>query len=113
MLHICGDSTKVLHLYADTGADIVEIDHKVDLAMAKQAIGDKTCLLGNVDTVSALLLGTPDLVRHDAEACISAAAANGRYMLGSGCMVPRPTPVENVKAMVEVAHSHANDFWVG
>jgi MtaA/CmuA family methyltransferase len=111
LLHICGDSTKVLHLYADTGADIVEIDHKVDLAMAKQAIGDKTCLLGNVDTVSALLLGTPDLVRHDAEACISAAAANGRYMLGSGCMVPRTTPLENVKTMVEVARAHPNDFW--
>ena len=113
LLHICGDSSKVLHLYAETGADIVEIDHKVDLAYAKQIIGDKTCLLGNVDTVSALLLGSPDKVRQASEACIAAAAQGGRYMLGSGCMVPRPTPVENVKAMIEVARSHPNDFWAG
>ena len=110
LLHICGDSTKVLHLYAETGADIVEIDHKVDLALAKETIGHTTCLLGNVDTVSTLLLGTPEKVRQDSEACIAAAAHNGRFMLGSGCMVPRPTPVENVKAMVEVARAHANDF---
>jgi uroporphyrinogen decarboxylase len=111
LLHICGDSTKVLPLYAATGADIVEIDHKVDLAYAKQTIGDQTCLLGNVDTVNALLLGSPDKVRQDSENCIAAAAHNGRYMLGSGCMVPRTTPLDNVRAMVDVARAHRNDSW--
>ncbi len=111
LLHICGNSTKVLDLYAATGADVVEIDHKVDLAHAKKRIGDRTCLLGNVDTVSALLLGSPDDVRQASEKCIEAAAAGGAYMLGSGCMISRSTPVENVKAMVEVARSHANDPW--
>lgn len=110
LLHICGDSRKVLHLYAETGADIVEIDHKVDLAFAKKLIGDKTCLLGNVDTVSALFLGTPDMVREVSENCISKAAKGGAYMLGSGCMTPRNTPIENMQAMVDVARSHVNDF---
>lgn len=112
LLHICGDSSKVLHLYADTGADIVEIDHKVDLAYAKQTIGGRTCLLGNVDTVSTLLLGTPDKVRQDSEKCIADAAEGGGYMLGSGCMVPRTTSLENMQALVDVAHSHPNEFWV-
>lgn len=113
LLHICGNSTKVLDLYADTGTDVVEIDHKVDLAYAKQRIGDRTCLLGNVDTVSALLLGTPDDVRLASQRCIDEAAGGGAFMLGSGCMVPRTTPVENVKAMVEVARSHENSSWNG
>jgi uroporphyrinogen decarboxylase len=111
LLHICGDSTRVLPLYAATGADIVEIDHKVDMAYAKKTIGDRTCLLGNVDTVTALLLGSPETVRQAAEHCIAVAAPGGRYMLGSGCMVPRVTPLENVQVMVEVARSHANDTW--
>ena len=51
LLHICGDATQVLPLYAGTGADIVELDSKVDLAYAKRIIGDLTCILGNVDTV--------------------------------------------------------------
>jgi uroporphyrinogen decarboxylase len=110
LLHICGDSTKVLELYADTGADVVEIDHKVDLAYAKATIGHRTCILGNVDTVDPLLLGTPDEVRAASEKCIADAAAGGGFILGAGCMVPRIAPVENVKAMVEVARSHSNQF---
>jgi uroporphyrinogen decarboxylase len=112
LLHICGDSTKVLHLYADTGADIVEIDHKVDLAYAKRTIGQRTCLLGNVDTVSTLFLGSPDDVRQASEKCIADAAHGGAYMLGSGCMTPRNTPLDNMRAMVSVARSHPNDQWL-
>ncbi len=108
LLHICGDATAVLPLYADTGADIVEIDSKVDLAAAKQRIGDRTCLLGNVDTVTVLLQGSADAVRRASEACIAAAAQGGGFMLGSGCMTPRGTPLENLKVMVDVARSHPN-----
>jgi uroporphyrinogen decarboxylase len=111
LLHICGDSSQVLDLYADTGADVVEIDYKVDLAVAKRRIGDRTCLLGNVDTVSALLQGTPDTVRTASEKCIADAADGGAYMLGSGCMVPRTVPINNVKTMVEVARSYENTSW--
>jgi uroporphyrinogen decarboxylase len=112
LLHICGNSTKVLHLYAATGADIVEIDHKVDLAYAKRTIGDRACLLGNVDTVSTLLLGTPDDVREASEMCIKTAAQGGGYMLGSGCQTPRMTALDNMRAMVSVARSYRNDQWV-
>jgi uroporphyrinogen decarboxylase len=110
LLHICGNSTKVLELYAQTGADIIEIDHKVDLAYAKQVVGNRACLLGNIDPVATLLLGDPDKVRQDCEIAISKGMPNGGYMLGSGCMVPRTTPLENVRVMVDVARSHPNNF---
>jgi uroporphyrinogen decarboxylase len=110
LLHICGDATQVLPLYASTGADIVELDSKVDLAYAKQIIGDKTCILGNVDTVTTLLQGTPTKVRHDSEQCIAAASFGGGYILGSGCMMPRHTPIENIQAMIETARSFTNDM---
>jgi uroporphyrinogen-III decarboxylase len=58
-------------------------------------------------------LGSPADVRQASERCIAGAAAGGAYMLGSGCMVPRTTPIENVKAMVEVARSHENSSWNG
>ena len=73
-------------------------------------IGERAAIIGNVDTVSALLLGTPEKVRADSEKCIAAAAAGGGYILGSGCMVPRTAPLENVKAMIEVARAYANEF---
>lgn len=111
LLHICGNSSNVLQRYADTGADVVEIDHKVDLSYAKQEIGDRTALLGNVDTVSTLLLGSVEDVQQASLACIEKAWDGGAYMLGSGCMISRNTPVENVRAMVEVARAQENSSW--
>jgi uroporphyrinogen decarboxylase len=102
LLHICGDSSKVLHLYAETGADVIEVDHKVDLALARRLVGDRACLIGNVDPVTVLLQGTPELVRTASQRCLDAAPGGG-YVLGSGCVVPRITPLENVRAMVQAA----------
>ena len=105
LLHICGDSTKVLHLYADTGADMVEIDNAVDMAVAKRLIGDRVAVVGNVHTVTELLQGTPESVAASAQRCIDDAGYGGGFLLGSGCIVPRYAPLENVQAMVRVAHS--------
>jgi uroporphyrinogen decarboxylase len=105
LLHICGDSTPVLDLYADTGADLVEIDHAVDLGEAKRRIGHRVALAGNVHTVTELLQGTPAEVRDSAQRCIDQAGPGGGFLLGSGCIVPRATPLANVQEMVRVAHS--------
>jgi uroporphyrinogen decarboxylase len=104
LLHICGDSTQVLSLYADTGADLVEIDNMVDLATAKRLIGDRVTLMGNVHTVHDLLEGTSATVRAAAQRCIDQAGPGGRFILGSGCIVPRRAPLANVVEMVRVAH---------
>ena len=105
LLHICGNSTNVLDLYADTGADMVEIDNVVDLRVAKERIGDRIALVGNVHTVTDLLQGTPESVAASAQRCIDQAGIGSGFLLGSGCIVPRYTTVENVKAMVATAHS--------
>jgi uroporphyrinogen decarboxylase len=103
LLHICGDSSKVLDLYAETGVDIIEIDHKVDLAYAKSVVGDRACVIGNVDPVTVLLQGTPASVRSAATRCLEA-GSDGGFILGSGCIVPRMSPLENVREMVATAH---------
>jgi uroporphyrinogen decarboxylase len=103
LLHICGDSTQVLERYRDTGADLIEIDNKVDLGVARQRIGDDVILAGNVHTVTDLLQGTPDTVAASARRCIQQTGGRG-FILGSGCLVPRHTPLDNVRAMVQVAH---------
>ncbi|MFN0153642.1 MAG: uroporphyrinogen decarboxylase family protein [Gaiella sp.] len=102
LLHICGDASKVIGLYADTGADIIEVDHKVDLAFARDTVAGRSCLIGNLDPVTVLLQGTPERVRAASEACL-AVGRGGGYVLGSGCVVPRHTALENLQAMVAAA----------
>ncbi len=103
VLHICGNSTKVLEQYADTGADVVEIDNMVDLSVAREKIGARVALMGNVHTVNDLLSGTPETVRAAAQRCIEQAGGGRRFILGSGCIVPRHAPLDNLRAMVRVA----------
>ena len=76
-----------------TGADVIEVDHKVDLAFARRVIGDRSCVIGNIDPVTVLLQGTPEQVRTVADGCLETGAGGG-YILGSGCVVPRSAKKE-------------------
>ncbi len=99
LLHVCGNMTPVLEGMRDTGADIIELDHKVKLAEARSIVGDAVCLMGNLDPVGVLLQGTSESV---AQAALQAIADAGpdNFVLGSGCEVPVAAPVENLQAMI-------------
>ena len=106
ILHVCGKMTPVLEAMADTGAHILEIDSLVDLAEAKARVGDRVCLMGNLNPTEILLQGTPEKVDAAATAAIEAAGRNGGFILGSGCEVPIFAPQENLKAMIAAARRH-------
>ncbi|MGE5137928.1 MAG: uroporphyrinogen decarboxylase family protein [Rudaea sp.] len=105
-LHVCGDNSRMLDLFAETGADIVAIDSKVELGFAKSQIGDRVTLIGNLDPVHVMLEGSELQVQAAAEDCIAAAAHDGGYILGTGCEVPPGTPLENLRTLVRVAHEY-------
>jgi MtaA/CmuA family methyltransferase len=96
-LHICGDTNAILAPMGQTGADILDLDHKVRVDAVRPAVGDGPIIAGNFDPVSVLLQGSPAQVR---EACRRCHEAFGpRFILNAGCEVPTHTPLENVEAM--------------
>jgi len=104
MLHICGNTTRIWSDMADTGATILSLDNEIDLAEAKEAVGDRVCLAGNVRPVETLMKGTRDQVLTEAKECLRKAYDNPKgYILSSGCALPLDTPPENVMALMEAA----------
>jgi len=98
-LHICGETKNLLRDMAATGADLLSIDD-MDLALARQEVGDRVVLMGNVST-KLLLEGTPEQVSAAAKTCLD---RGGRSLiLSSSCDVPTDTPKENVHALVAAA----------
>jgi MtaA/CmuA family methyltransferase len=101
--HICGNTTKICEARARIGYDILDFDFQVSLQFARQKMGPKPIILGNIATVSVMEQGTPDDVRRAAAECQQACGEN--YILSAGCEVPRTTPIENMDALCNYAHS--------
>lgn len=102
-LHVCGDALPILADMATTGADVLEIDHKVDLARACATVGPQVALWGNLDPVGVLAQGNPELVRHTARQAVETVRAQGhrRFVLSSGCTLAMETPAQNLAALLE------------
>jgi uroporphyrinogen decarboxylase len=111
-LHICGDALPLLADMAATGADVLEIDHKVDLAAACRMVPPETALWGNVDPVGVLARGTVEQVRQTTRKAIETvqAAGRARFVLSSGCTLAMETPFENLAVMLRATSPSAVSF---
>lgn len=98
-LHICGNITHLLPGIASLGVDILDVDHAVDLAAARDALGPRVTLAGNLDPANAVLRATPAAIRDGIRRCLDRAGTP--FMAGAGCEIPAGTPVENLKALCE------------
>jgi len=98
-LHICGNATALLELMSESGADIIDIDHLVDLKESMDKIGEKSLVCGNFDPVSVLLEGDVCTVKEHVKKCLEIGRNN--IMISAGCEVPKFTPYENLKAVSE------------
>ncbi|VGO15346.1 Uroporphyrinogen decarboxylase [Pontiella desulfatans] len=103
-LHICGNITHLLPGMADLGVDILDVDHMVDLATVRQTLGGQVALAGNMDPVSVVRNGTPEVIR---EATLKAYRQAGNpFLVNAGCEIPAGTPAENLRALCEPLAAH-------
>ena len=81
------------------GCEIVDLDWMAPMAEAREKMGARQVLLGNIDPVKVLRNGTPESVAAAVREC--RAQAGPRFIVGAGCEVVRDTPPENVRAMFD------------
>ncbi len=100
ILHVCGQCTDRLELFAEAGFDAYHFEWQVDAKTAVQKIGHRMSLVGNVNNPEVLYQGTPDDVYKQVRYGIEA----GINIIAPECAVPLATPMENLKAIVAAAH---------
>jgi [methyl-Co(III) methanol-specific corrinoid protein]:coenzyme M methyltransferase len=96
ILHICGDTSEILDNMANSGFDGLSIEEKVDIRYAKQIIGERSAIIGNISPSSTLLGKSPDSIKKEAKQCIE----DGIDILAPGCGLAPHTSIENLKAFV-------------
>lgn len=107
VLHICGKISRVIQCMAESGADILSIDN-IDLLEAKELVGEKVCLMGNVSPADGMLKGNPEIITAMVKDCVAKAANNPKgYVVATGCEVPIRTPHENMVAFLEAGRRFA------
>ena len=106
-LHICGKTSTLWDEIATLQVASFSVDNCESLAEARERLGDRFALVGNVAPVDVMLLGTPEEVVEACKDCIRQGAESPMgYNLGTGCQVPIGTPRENFEAFVYAARTY-------
>jgi uroporphyrinogen decarboxylase len=100
MVHICGNTSKILEDVLRIGPHCFSLENKVPLRTAKEVLGGKVCVAGNVSPTGAFLNGRPEDVAAEARACIETWGNDPGYILTVGCDFAKNVPLENMMALM-------------
>ena len=94
-------SQHLLPAVARSGANVLSLDWRVELAEVRNSLGSKIALQGNVDP--AVLLGPHEKIRQATLGTIGSLWGRG-HILNLGHGILQNTPVENAKLFIDTAH---------
>ena len=103
-IHCCGNTNDLVEKFVEWGFDgahAFEPTAGNTLAAAREKVGDRLCLIGNIDITHTLVEGTRDEVEAEVAAAIRDAAGGG-FILSPTHTHPSMS-VERIKWMLEAA----------
>lgn len=84
---------------ADTGCNMVGLDWQTDIASARELIGDRVALQGNMDPT--LLYAEPQIIRAEVGRILQGYGQGSGHVFNLGHGITPGVPPEHVSAMVE------------
>ena len=88
---------------ADSGCDAVGLDWTVDIGDARQRIGRKVALQGNLDP--AVLFASPEVITAEVEKILAGYGNGSGHVFNLGHGISQYTPPESALTLVEAVHS--------
>jgi uroporphyrinogen decarboxylase len=102
VIHFVFNGSGLLEIVKETGPDVVGLDWRTDIDVARKRLGRKTAVQGNLDPC-ALFLPEKEIRRRTREVLRANASAPGHiFNLGHGILPP--TKVSAARTMVEEVH---------
>ena len=97
-----------LESQADIGADCLGLDWAVDIGQARQRVGSKVALQGNLDPV--ILLSTPAAIEKEVVSILASYGKGDGHVFNLGHGITQWTPPENAAAMLEAVRKHSQQY---
>jgi uroporphyrinogen decarboxylase len=101
-IHFGTGTAALLPLLREAGGDVIGLDWRVELAAGWASVGHDVAVQGNLDP--AVLLAAPAYIRTRAQAILQAAGGRPGHIFNLGHGIHKETPVEHVKALVDIVH---------
>ena len=102
VIHFGTGTAALLPAMREAGGDVIGLDWRVDLDTAWATVGHDVAVQGNLDP--AVLLASPAVIREKARAILARAGGRPGHIFNLGHGVFQQTPVDHVRALVDVVH---------
>jgi uroporphyrinogen decarboxylase len=96
---------------ANTGVDAVGLDWTVNLGRARERVGDRVALQGNLDP--NVLFASPAAIREQARSVLNSYGAHPGHVFNLGHGISQFTPPESVAELVDEVHRHSRALRAG
>ena len=103
MLHICGNIFQVIEEMVKTGVKGISFDQCMDLLFCEDVVPDNVGIIGNIDPVEIIELGSAEQVKSRVEDLVSVMGVKDNFNMSTGCAVPPSAPIENVVQFIETS----------
>jgi uroporphyrinogen decarboxylase len=103
ILHNCGNAGQCTRAMVETGAAALHFGNKIDMAGVLAEVPEDIAVLGNVDPVGMMKMGTPQSITDNVHKLLNLARGHKNFVLSTGCDVPPATPIENIEAFFKAA----------
>ncbi len=105
IIHFGTDSATLLPLMKEAGGDVIGLDWRIDLDRGWETIGLDRAVQGNLDPIA--LFAPRDELERRVRRILDQAANRPGHIFNLGHGILQETPVENVKAVVEMVHEYS------
>ncbi|MFZ3087072.1 MAG: uroporphyrinogen decarboxylase [Methylotenera sp.] len=97
-----------LEAQAEIGADALGLDWAIDIGSARQRVGAKVALQGNLDP--AILLSTPEAIEKEVAKVLASYGHGHGHVFNLGHGITQWTAPENAAAMLNAVREHSKQY---
>ena len=93
---------------ADLGCDAVGLDWTMDIGIARQKVGHKVALQGNLDPT--ILFSSPEVIRNETERVLASYGYGSGHVFNLGHGISQFTDPNNAAALVQAVHELSRKY---
>lgn len=103
VLHNCGNAGQCTEAMVASGAAALHFGNSIDMAAVVDQVPSDIAVMGNVDPVGVMRMGTPEQVSAKVAELLRIAEGHDNFVLSTGCDVPPASPFANIEAFYKAA----------